>query len=309
MTNGKQQIRYSTPVEEIMGNPPGWIVKWGISVFGFLLVLLLVGSWLIRFPYIVPGTVVITTANPPVDLTARVAGKISDIFVTDHQKVIRREILAVMESAADLQSIEWLDSAMDTLKIEDDYGAGSINLKDVWPESPSLGEIQEYYSDFRKKLQDYLRHIEIDKYGRNIKALEAEIDRIDMYITQLRVSEKLNVEKLELERSMFERDSTLFLTSTISPENYDLSKKTFVDEQLNLNMIKLEISSQEIEKAGKQNEIEILAARRVEERELLKTSVEEARSILLSKIIWWHQNYLILSPIEGFVTCSTLWGV
>ena len=68
--------------------------------------ILILFSWLIRYPDIIPATIEITTLNPPVTLTTKVSGRIKDLFVTDKEKVKKGDLLAVMETAASVREIE-----------------------------------------------------------------------------------------------------------------------------------------------------------------------------------------------------------
>jgi HlyD family secretion protein len=104
----KGEIRHSTPVEEIMGNPPSAIVRWGIAVFGSILLLVIAASWFIRYPYIVYGNTIITTENPPVPLVARVSGRIELLTAQEGGEVSRGDVLAVMESSANYSSVMML---------------------------------------------------------------------------------------------------------------------------------------------------------------------------------------------------------
>ncbi|MGQ9620397.1 MAG: hypothetical protein ACUVTX_05365 [Bacteroidales bacterium] len=53
----KHEIRYSDPVKEIMGNPPGNILRWGTTIIFIVFVLFILFAWLVRYPDIVPSKV------------------------------------------------------------------------------------------------------------------------------------------------------------------------------------------------------------------------------------------------------------
>ena len=75
MKEKKQKSRnreiLSGEVQEIMGNPPRWIIRWGISLIFTLFLIFLAGSYVFQYPDIITAPVVITTENPPVAVVAK----------------------------------------------------------------------------------------------------------------------------------------------------------------------------------------------------------------------------------------------
>lgn len=59
---------HSEPVQEILGRPPGWLVRCGISVIVAVIVLLLAGSNYLSYPEVVKGTILIERKDEPARL-------------------------------------------------------------------------------------------------------------------------------------------------------------------------------------------------------------------------------------------------
>ena len=66
----KQIELRSEEVQEIMGQVPPWIQRWGITVMAFLMVLFLGISWFFKFPQSLNAQVTLTTATPPASLAS-----------------------------------------------------------------------------------------------------------------------------------------------------------------------------------------------------------------------------------------------
>ena len=65
----RMEIR-SEEVQEILGTPPGWLVRWGtIVAFAALVVLGWIGFW-IQYPDIVEARIRVTSTDPPKRLIA-----------------------------------------------------------------------------------------------------------------------------------------------------------------------------------------------------------------------------------------------
>ena len=81
----------------MLGRVPGWITRNGIILFLFLLVLLIFGSWVFKYPDSKKARIVVTSVNPPADLEARTSGKIASLFVVNNELVESGSVLAMIE--------------------------------------------------------------------------------------------------------------------------------------------------------------------------------------------------------------------
>jgi len=301
-------IRHSTPVEEIMGNPPSSIVRWGTTIFAIIFILVVAAAWYLKLPYIVYGTAEITTENPPANLVARVSGKIEKLMVSEGDNVTRGDVLAIMESTASYESILWLSSVIDSVRVEPEDLAMTTAYIDVLPDRPGLGEMQEYYSGFRKAYLDFNNHISIDIYGRRSKALLDEINNIEKYIERLNSSEKLYEERHSLEYKKYLRDSLLFTKDVLSLEALEESRKNYLKLGIELENVRLDRVTKEIERSSRLQEAQELMAMGEEEKERYRSLMDQAYLNLTARLDWWYQNYLIQAPIDGRVTFNKYWG-
>lgn len=55
----REENHYCEPVQEIMGRLPSWTVRWGPTILAGILCLILVGSYFIRWPEVVPTSIFI----------------------------------------------------------------------------------------------------------------------------------------------------------------------------------------------------------------------------------------------------------
>ena len=157
---------YSEEVRDVLSHPPKTIFKWGNTiVFGFLIILLIL-SWVIKYPDIVNTQVIITTQIPPEKLIAKNSGRIEKILVKDRQKVSEKTALAIIESSANYIDVFFLKNIIDTIHLN------NANFKFPFDKISvlSLGSIESSYAIFEK---DYLAYrinkdhkpYDIDKYA------------------------------------------------------------------------------------------------------------------------------------------------
>jgi hypothetical protein len=301
MKEPKPVIIYSDPVNEIMGNPPRKIIRWGTSILFSVFVIFLLFSWLIRYPDNIPSPIEITTVNPPVTLVSKHTGRIKNLYVSDREEVMRNQLIAVMETTASISDIEVLKTIIDTVKKPETV---SPNLL---PELLELGELQEFYSSFIKNLIDLLNYNTNDFYGNKIKSLTKEIIGTEEYIKRLFVKEVLYSENQKLEANKYERDSLLFINKVIPEIDLEKSHQSFIRFNIELQQVRLESTAKSIELAEKRQLLLDYQIKRMEEGDKLISILGESFLNLKAQINIWENNYLLISPIKGMVSFSKFW--
>jgi len=87
----------SEEFQEVLGSVPSWILRWGITILAFALVVLLIGSAVIKYPDVIPSQIVLTGSTPPAAIVAHASGKIKELYVIDNQEVKNGDYLAVID--------------------------------------------------------------------------------------------------------------------------------------------------------------------------------------------------------------------
>jgi multidrug resistance efflux pump len=303
MKNRTPEIIYSDPVKDIISNPPRRIIRWGTTLIFSVFCLLLLMSWLIRYPDIIPARIEITTKNPPATLLSKITGRIHKLYVKNGQNVSSGQLIAVMETAASVDEVASLEAEINTLT----YLEKEAN-KEYPPFFTELGELQNYYSTFVKTLSDYNTYVENDFYGSKITSTEDEITGILEYIERIKVKENLFAENLKLERSKFSRDSLLFVNKALAEIEFERSKQALIRIAMEYQQIRLDYSGKIIELAEKRQLLQDYVIKREEEKEKLFSLLNESFMNLKAQIRIWKINYLLVSPFDGNVTFTKYWS-
>lgn len=297
------EIKYSEPVREIMGNPPGRILKWGTTVIFSVFILFLLFAWFIRYPDLIPSPVEITTENPPVTMVSKISGRIKHLFVSDKGTVKSGQLLAVMETAASIEAVESLRLFTDTVA-----DVTSLTPKSV-PEMSDLGELEIYFGTFLRNLSDFNNFINNDYYGNKIKSGNEELKGLRTYLLRLKENERLYSENLDLEMSKFRRDSLLNAGKAIAQSDYERSRQALLRQRMDLQQVRLEISAKNIEITGKKQLLEEYAINKKDGLEKLSSALDESFRNLKAQVRIWENNYLLISPVSGTVTFTKFWSV
>jgi multidrug resistance efflux pump len=168
MPNTKPTISLnpSSTTEYLLGNPPTWMMHYGISAIAVVLSVLLAMSYFISFPDTVEAKIKLVTANPPIRLMAKASGRVLAFQVQDKESVNQGELLAVLENTARWQDVLQLETALK-----------SENFR--LPEDLQLGELQNDYSIFAQHHKDFAYFKQKNGVATKINYLEKQIEQLN----------------------------------------------------------------------------------------------------------------------------------
>jgi HlyD family secretion protein len=302
MKNQRPEILYSEPVREIMGKPPGLILRWGATIMILVFILFVFFAWLIKYPDTIPASIEITTENPPVTLVTKITGNIKSLYVKEKEKVNAGQLIALMETTASLNDIQLLGESIDTIKRPD------LLSYNVLPLFSSLGELQSYYGTFLKNLSNLNSYVSNDFYGNKINSLSEEIISIQEYIRRLGTKERLYSENQRIEERKYTRDSLLFTQSVLTQSDIERSRQALLRVNMELQQVRLDYSAKSIELAEKRQLLQDYRITRVDEKDKLIFALRESFLNLKAQLNTWKNTYLLISPVEGLVSFTKFWS-
>ncbi len=158
MTRKPEEIflRDDDEVQFILGKPPGWMLRWGISATLAGAILAAWAAWVIRYPDVVSAPVSIVTERPSVRMVSVAGGKIAALPVEDKQVVAPGDILAVMENPAQWEQVLALEQYLRKLPPDSIYIGYWLGQWSAYGISPSwtLGGLQ---TDFAGWMDTHLK--------------------------------------------------------------------------------------------------------------------------------------------------------
>ena len=296
----------SEEVQDILGRVPSWITRNGVIMVYSVFVVLLVGSWVFKYPDFIIAPIVVTSENPPAKLLARVDGKITDIYVADKQKVEPGQLMARLESPLNYDDLcdlkvhlKWLGQFLNTF---------DPAKKTIFKANYALGEIQTVYTDFLKKYNDYLAFAERNYYPKKVQSLVDQVKMSRTFYERQVERRRIMEEETGVSRNKFLRDSSLYKKGVLSLEEYERSKGDYLSRQSELQGQKTTLAETQL----KINEADQAVLDKVnqaeQEKKTLQLALTEANNNLMGAIDVWELNYLVKSPIAGEVTFSKFWS-
>lgn len=289
----------SEEVQKILGRPPRWIVRVGISIIFVVVAGLFVGSYFLKYPDILPAPITVTTENLPAGVMAMTTGKIDTITVAEKQTVKEGELLAVIRNPAKLEDVmvvkRMLDES-DTCDVETHSRA-----------SLQLGDLQSAYTAFDNALTDYRHFVETDYHNRKIavirKQIAAQKNLLQKTVNQLNISRK----QLATAQKLFEIDSTLYCKSALSLVDYQSARNSLLQQLSSLESSKMSVDNQQMSILQSEQSIFDLEQQRIDEDQQLTSALTSAKEQLAAQIRQWEQTYLLVAPCDGKVTFTKYW--
>jgi len=304
MEENKSDISFelrSEEVQEILTCVPHWLIRWGSVVIFIILLMLLLVSWIVKYPDIVVSEIVITTNIPPQKLIAKTSGKIEAILVTDKTNISSNTPLAVIENTANYKAVFLLKSITDTINIE------KSNFPFEKFQSAQLGDIESSFAIFQKEysaneLFNKLQPFKVEGTAHSLEAIQLK-ERL--YLLQ---SQKIiNQNEVELNKQDLDRYQTLFNKGIIASQELEKHKLTyFATEKGYKNLLSsistLKSSLNELNRSTKTTKIN-----ENKENVNLERNVIQAFYQLKKSIKDWELNYIFRSAIDGKVSFLQIW--
>ena len=300
-TNDNIELR-SEEVQEILGSSPYWIVRWGITLIAFILLLLLAGSAIFKYPDMINASVTLTGTVPPAEIVSRSTGKLHKLYIKDNQHVKRGDYLAVIENTADEKDIFYLEAFLDSLPRY--LQNNDLELPD---KELNIGDIQSLYSSFYTTLFNYIEFIKLNYYPQKINILQIRLNQYKQQYDNISRQQKIVREQLLTVKKQYERDSLLMKKKILSPQDIENTYNQYLQSRLSLENMTGTLGNMNIQITQIEENIMDISHQYTEEKNKYHIQINSLVTQLQSAILSWKINYVLSSPIDGKVTFTNYW--
>ena len=275
--------------------------KFGATISGIvigLVLLLLLFGWLIKYPSILSGQIVINTQQAPVKLVASISGNMILLKNKSGEKVEAGTYLAYLKNEANLNDVQLLDAMLYKINIH------QITYKEhrhLFPENLSLGEINNKYFNFLNSLYQYLDYSVQQPYEFQKQINQKLLELQQSKFSQLKNDFKSQEIKYKISQSLFKKDSVLFEKEVTSKADIEKSIIAKANSILDYNAIDKEINNTSYQIKETENKAQVIAIEKaVKERELI-VNLFNSYYDLYDAVKKWERTYVFVSPIDGKV--------
>ena len=267
----------SEEFQEVLGNVPHWILRWGITLLASVIVILLIGSVIIKYPDVIPARIVLTGSIPPATITARASGKLNQLFVQDNQLVGIGDYLAVIDNPAVTEDVQILKTYLECFIMDADSVA--LPNKDL-----QVGNMQTMYSNFYITLFNYMEYKRLLYYPQKIRMTEERILQYEEQYRNLQRQQILTQEQFMLTQNQYRRDSTLYSSGVVSKEELEKSQNSFLQSKLSEENMRSTLNSMQIQIAQLKEQLLDAGQQNIETLNGLQTQLQSLITQLKTEI-------------------------
>lgn len=292
----------SEEVQEILGTPPGWLVRWGTFVVFACVAALLSVAAIISYPDIVDARITITPSAPPVDVIARKDGHIAAFFARDSQIVSEGFVLALLQNTANYEDIQRLERDLEYwLRCIPD----SLNNIQPW-EGLQLGELQTEYAALVQAVDNYRfgRQDKSSSVQRGAGAIKQQTDKLEQSIAADQKAIRRAQAQLSTAKEMYQRQRDLFDAGAISRIELEKERQRLDDLERQYDVLEDNIIRKQNEISSLNKSRDDAAFSEVEGAQSATGNLRQNLSNLKAALDRWKQNYLITAPVKGRIALN-----
>lgn len=296
----------SEEVQEVMNHIPSRVLRCGITVLAVILLTVLAGCWMFRYPDTLAAEVTLATEEPPAFVLSHATGKLDTLYVENGSPVEADADLGVIGNAAESEDVRFLKGQMKVWEAQRYEPQEGVEL--FVGRHLQLGELQPAFAAFITSLTGYARFMELDYYARKLRSQEKRMGRQRSYLRLAEREYELTAKDIKLAGNMYARDSILYVRKAMITAEFEESASKYLQslragESARMNLVQAEMQLV-------QHEENLLDIRKqaYDEEQKLRIGLKNAMEQLLAQLGAWEHSYLLRSPVSGKVTFMTVWG-
>ena len=277
-------------MQEMLGHPPGWILRSGITLIFLVVTISLILSWLIRYPDELPARMTIIQSVPPHEIRPLISARVDTILLNDGASVEAGGKIAILESGANWQDVEAIWQLVYLNNSDHDL---------EWPEDVVLGNLQAPYAAFLEARIDlyFFKNrtifLEKQKAGReeilSLKELEKAYEAQRTFF----LKEKNLVEK------NLERAQTLHQEGVTSSIELEEQQKQILQYERQLKNLDITLLQNRVRIQQLETQIVEKKDEYYQNKNVLELQLKQTRRQLKGALEEWYSQYILTSPIAG----------
>ena len=291
----------SEEFDEVLSGIPPWILRWGITIIACVVLILLIGSAVFKYPDIISSSVSLTGTTPVAGVVARSSGKLQELYVQNNQQVEAKAFLAVIENPAKTEDVIQLKEILRKL----DSGLDTIAL--VPSQLLQLGSLQPLYSSFSLTMSEYRQFKELAYHLKKISLMKGRIAQNEVYYTNMMRQKEISEAQIKLAHQQYTRDSLLEAKILISKEELERSHSQYLQSSLSAENMDRSLENLQIQLAQMYESLYDTEYQYQEKKNTLETQLRSLINLLKTEVNTWEMNYVLTTPIEGVITFTQYW--
>ena len=284
-------------IQEILGTPPGWILRFGTLIFLIVIVVLIWLSYWIQYPDVVVSEIIVSFNDPPSKLISPKSGYLNKLHAVNNQKVKKGQLLISYNSEANYQDVLSLYEKL--LQVKQTNQSTILSLS--FSENYSIGELQKYLFQFLDKQNQYSLRVKGISEVTNKSDKQKQISSLENgieYSTNLRDNLAVQIENTQIQ---LKNEEAMVKMDKLSQSELNKTRDKLTVLSSNLNATEAEIKDKQFKISNLRSDLVNLSVSSEKGREVALSEMNAAFVQFKSNVSQWISSHLIISPTDGMV--------
>lgn len=287
----------SEEVQEILGTPPPWILRYGSLLAFVAFVIFAWLSFLVRYPDMVVEPIRITFEDPPARFRAQEGNYIETVLVRDNQKVNADQALLVFRNTANFNHVMYLADKIKNLPNEEDTTLAKFSLDTVL----LIGELQGDLYNFYEKQSDY-RLARMGRFqAQDIQALQRQIASLETALASRRATWKNSAERIDLANVDLRKREMEYKMGKISISELSKYRSELALLEEEKDALEAGIRERQFEIGSLRSQISNVQLGGEENRVATASALLDSYLKLKLRLNAFMKKYILLAPFDGVV--------
>ena len=284
-------------IQEILGTPPGWILRFGTLIFLIVIVVLIWLSYWIQYPDVVVSEIIVSFNDPPSKLISTKSGYLNKLHVVHNQKVKKGQLLISYNSEANYQDVLSLYEKL--LQVKQTNQSSILSLS--FSENYSIGELQKYLFQFLDKQNQYSLRVKGISEVTNKSDKQKQISSLENgieYSINLRDNLAVQIENTQIQ---LKNEEAMVKMDKLSQSELNKTRDKLTVLSSNLNATEAEMKDKQFKISNLKSDLVNLSVSSEKGREVALSEMNAAFVQFKSNVSQWISSHLIISPTDGTV--------
>lgn len=299
----EDNLRKSDEVQDMLGQMPPWLIRYGTMVVAAIFGLIVVGAFIIKYPDTSVGEVVVTNEYPPARLVSQVSGRLR--LLTENNQVVKEgQYIAYLENPTPFELVLELKENLEDLNDQMIFKDSTARLKTM----ANLGELQRVFNRFKISYDEYELYKLLHNNEEEILLIEKQLVYTIDHLALLKKKKDSYEREFEIVNRQYESDKELYQKEVLPKIELEESEEKLLVAQNDIYEINQMILDSE-EKASKLRAAKAKFGRGItEESSRHLFNIHSNYDDLMSEIAAWEKQYVIKAPFGGHVSYYRYWN-
>lgn len=294
-TYDNEQTRHSDDMQDIITTVPSWILRWGITLFFGILVLIICLSAMIRYPDIVKAQLKIGSPNSAKPVVSKISGKLVKLLVADNERTNAGQPLAYLESTADHFKVLGLLRNLKELQQQVLQNKPINKVAVSQSDNSEFGELQSSYQVFFQAYLSYRSSVDNGFYLKKKGYLKKDLDDLNKQAKQLNDGKAVQQRNFSLANDEYEMHKKLEKEKVETPAELRQQEAKYLAQRSPLIQTEYALITAGNNYSAKQKEILELDNQILEER----SKFLQALNSLISQGEDWKNRFVLSASQSG----------